>query len=251
MRTPAYNINTFYQSIGKGPTIVLLHGWGHDWQTWNNLIPYLSKKHQLLIPDLPAFGKSQNPEDSKSWDSNKYVLWLDEFLKKTTQSKKIILIGHSLGGKISALFAAEHPEKVDKLFLIGPSGIPDKIDSPKKTKVKILATIPDFFKNIVTPKLRHRLLKMVGSSSDYLNSSPDQQKILKNTIKENIVTSLKKISAPTFLFWGTLDQAAPYKNYQVFLDQLPNAELIKFENVGHFPFTENEVGFKKELLKRI
>ncbi|MBU0576233.1 alpha/beta fold hydrolase, partial [Patescibacteria group bacterium] len=91
MRTTAFSIDTFYQQIGNGPIIVLLHGWGHNWETWNNLIPFLSSDFQLLIPDLPAFGQSKSPSNPQKWNLEKYVLWLDKFLKQTTNNKKIIL----------------------------------------------------------------------------------------------------------------------------------------------------------------
>lgn len=247
MRVIAYNINTYYQQIGKkGPIIVLLHGWGHNWQTWNDLIPFLSEKHQLLIPDLPAFGKSQSPKNLKEWNSIKYALWLNELIKKVAKNKKIILIGHSFGGKIAARYASRYPKQVKKLFLVGPSGIPNKI-----TQERSLSLIPNWIKSIFPQQIRYRLLKYTNASSDYLNSSPDQQKILKNTIVENISADLKKIQSPTFLFWGDMDKDAPYENHQIFLRNIKKSELITFENTGHSPFLEKNDKFIKELQKRI
>lgn len=61
-RLTAASVDTYYQKIGHGSTIVLLHGWRNSWQSWAPLIPELAKKYQLLIPDLPGFGKSSDPD---------------------------------------------------------------------------------------------------------------------------------------------------------------------------------------------
>ena len=251
MKTTAYKIDTFYQKIGQGPVIVLLHGWGQGWEGWNTLIPLLSKKNQLLIPDLPSFGKSQSPSNIQKWNSKEYVLWLEEFLKKTLGDKKIILVGHSIGGKIAALFAANHPKKVTKLFLIAPSGIPDKINFLKIKRRKVLSIIPKTFKQKVPHRLKNKLLKHVGASPDYLNATAAQRIILKNVIQEDITPFLSKILTPTFLFWCTSDRETPYENHKIFLNHIQGAKLIKFENAGHFPFLEKETQFKKEITKII
>ncbi|MBU0576311.1 alpha/beta hydrolase, partial [Patescibacteria group bacterium] len=165
-------------------------------------------------------------------------------------NKKIILIGHSLGGKIAALYSATYPNQIKKLFLISPSGIPDELSLCKKIQKKVFSMIPHIAKQIMPQKLKNKLLERTGASADYLNASPSQKTILNNIIQENITQFLHKISAPTFLFWGILDQETPYKNHQIFLENIANAELIKF-NTGHFPYVENEIEFKKELIKRI
>ena len=50
-----------YVISGKGPPVVLLHGWPHTWWEWRHVIPGLAKKHTVIAPDLRGLGDSSRP----------------------------------------------------------------------------------------------------------------------------------------------------------------------------------------------
>jgi pimeloyl-ACP methyl ester carboxylesterase len=80
MQIECTGVQTHYQQIGTGTPLILLHGWGGSWESWHPIITQLSNDFQLIIPDLPAFGKSAEP--LTVWDSADYANWLTNTLKK-------------------------------------------------------------------------------------------------------------------------------------------------------------------------
>src|SRR5471030_121812 len=121
MWTTAQKIKTHYQQIGQGKSLVFLHGWGCDWQIWSPIITELSKIYELTLLDLPGFGQSENPPTT--WNSTNYS-WLLKEIFKELQLEKSVLIGHSFGGKISSIFAAQFPQLITKLMLVDSAGLP-------------------------------------------------------------------------------------------------------------------------------
>jgi len=153
-------LNINYKTIGDGKIpIVLLHGWGVSSDKYLELIKklysILNTQYSILVPDLPGFGKSEEPKDN--WKLDDYVEFVDEFIKKTSRkggfelvknilakkieqykqydnmyyhteaTQKFILIGHSFGGRIVIKYAGKYPEKIDKLILTGAAGIKHKL----------------------------------------------------------------------------------------------------------------------------
>jgi len=239
-----HGINTHYQQLGKGkPSLVLLHGWGCNWEIWSPIISSLTEKYQLIIPDLPAFGKSGNP--ITVWDSVEYSKWLAAFLETTAPNDPVILIGHSFGGKVAAHFTSAFPEKVSSLILVDASGLPADLSSMKRLQQATLSLIPQVIKNSVPRKLKSRLLKVTGSADDHLNSTPTQRAILRKTIREKLNNVLVHIPVPTLLIWGQLDQDTPLSQAKLFESLIPQSQLQVFERAGHFPFIEDPDRFIK------
>src|SRR5579875_2109460 len=50
-------------TAGRGPAVVLLHGWPHTWQLWTNIIPALAATHRVIAPDLRGLGDSERAAD--------------------------------------------------------------------------------------------------------------------------------------------------------------------------------------------
>ena len=110
MKKNIKKININYELYGEGTdTIVLLHGWGQNIEMMKPIGDHMKKNHQILIVDLPGHGLSDEPDFA--WTLFDYVEAIKELIEEL-KLKKVTLIGHSFGGKISLLYASMH--KVEK-----------------------------------------------------------------------------------------------------------------------------------------
>jgi len=107
-----------YVQKGSGRPLVLIHGFAGSTYTWRNLIPLLAAGHTVYALDLPGFGLSDKPlrGDYTLAAQSRIVLgFLDQL-----GVRQATLIGHSMGGVIAALAAAQSPQRVAQLVLIEP-----------------------------------------------------------------------------------------------------------------------------------
>src|SRR4051812_14679130 len=114
-----------YFDVGSGPVVVLLHGLGDHKESWLRTMGPLAQKHRLLVPDQIGFGKSDKP--LLDYSVQTYVDFLDEFLRQL-KVEKASLVGESLGGWISAMYALEvsggaNLVPADKLVLVDAAGL--------------------------------------------------------------------------------------------------------------------------------
>ena len=107
------NINYILYGNNKKDTIVLLHGWGQNIEMMQPIGDNFKDKFQILIIDLPGFGRSSEPK--YPWSLDEYV----EVIKKLLDKLKIknpIMMGHSFGGKLALLYASKYDVKKLVLF---------------------------------------------------------------------------------------------------------------------------------------
>ena len=110
----------YLERESSGETLVLLHGFGADKDNWNMLAAFMPGYH-IVIPDLPGFGDSTVIMSAK-YDVNTQVERLDVFFS-SLGLKKFYLAGNSMGGNISGIYAANHPDKIKGLILLNNSGV--------------------------------------------------------------------------------------------------------------------------------
>src|SRR5437879_8908678 len=120
----------YYVDMGSGPVVVLLHGLGSRKEDWVPVLEPMAQKYRLLVPDQIGFGRSDKP--LLDYSVQTYVDFLNEFLRQL-KVEKVSLVGESLGGWISALYAVElsdggHLIALDKLVLVDAAGL--KQDAP-------------------------------------------------------------------------------------------------------------------------
>ncbi|XP_045498300.1 probable serine hydrolase [Colias croceus] len=98
--------------------LIAIHGWQDNAGTWDNLIPMLPASTSVLAIDLPGHGNSSHYPTGMIY----YVFWdgvvLLRRIVKHFKWEKISLIGHSLGGALSFMYAASYPDDVDKIICI-------------------------------------------------------------------------------------------------------------------------------------
>ena len=110
-----------YYEGGTGPTIVLLHGFASDKEVWLPVAKLLTPHFHLIIPDLPGWGASSRQPDG-NYDIDAQASRLGAFVQ-ALHLPRFLLVGHSMGGAIAAVYAAEQPEHVAALALVDSFGL--------------------------------------------------------------------------------------------------------------------------------
>lgn len=110
-----------YYEGGEGPTLVLLHGFAATKEVWFKQMELLTPHFHVIVPDLPGWGESTRV-DGASYNIDAQVARLQDFME-ALHLPKVVLVGHSMGGAIAGVFAAEHPEHVAELALFDSFGL--------------------------------------------------------------------------------------------------------------------------------
>ena len=204
------NINVNYEYINnkKKNTLVFLHGWGQNIQMMLPIANSFTKDNNVLVIDLPGFGKSSEP--SYAWDLDKYVDMIHELLKDLKINDPI-LIGHSFGGKLSMIYASKYKVKVLKFL----------------AKIPGLKSLANFFK------------KRMGSN-DYRNATPTMRAILVKHVNYDVTENLKKINVPTIIIWGTNDKTVSINQAYEIEKLIKDSAVIPYEGMTHFAYLEDK-----------
>lgn len=110
-------VDVAYRRSGDGPPLLYLHGMGLT-RRWLELYEELANTFDVLVPEHPGFGDTLRPAWYRSLDD--VALHHADFLT-ALGVERVHLVGHSLGGRIAASFAALFPERVASLTLIAPA----------------------------------------------------------------------------------------------------------------------------------
>jgi pimeloyl-ACP methyl ester carboxylesterase len=106
-----------YEVLGRGRTVLLLHGWVGSWRYWVPVMQQLHLKYRVFAVDLFGFGDSaKNP---RRYTPDEQVRMLVQFLQ-SIQQKKVAVVAHGLGAWIAAELARRAPEAVARMLLIAP-----------------------------------------------------------------------------------------------------------------------------------
>jgi len=244
-----------YRIEGEGFPIVLIHGTASSLHTWDAWTKELKKTNTIIRMDLPAFGLT-GPNKTADYSIKSYTTFLDQFLNEIAIDS-FHLAGNSLGGNIAWNYAAEHPNKVDKLILVDASGLPTNKPQPavfKMAKTPVVSNLflyvtPKFFinKNMqevyaddtkITDDLVSRYHKMAlreGNRQAFIDRARMDFKL---GSKANI-DKLKSIQNSTLLIWGAQDNWIPLDNGKRMDSVMHNSKLVVLENSGHVPMEEN------------
>lgn len=229
MKMKIMDVNLNYERYGnvKGKTIVLLHGWGQNIDMMKPIGDRFIKDFDIVIFDLPGFGKSSEPK--KFFSCYDYVELIHQALQELNIEKPII-IGHSFGGKLGLLYASIY--ETEKLICLAS---PFCKEIQKVTmKAKLLKTLK---KVPVLNKLEDFAKRHMGST-DYRNASGVMRDILVGHVNLDIKENVKKIKCPTLLIWGTLDEAVSIERAYELEKLIKDAGLVVYEGCTHYAYLE-------------
>jgi len=112
---------------GGGPPVVLLLGPIANGLHWRRVIPALTPRHRVIAPDLPGQGETGQ---TAGGTREEVLEWLDALVEETCDGPAAV-VGVTLGGAVAAWYAAEHPERVDRLVLVDALGLAPFAPAPR------------------------------------------------------------------------------------------------------------------------
>jgi pimeloyl-ACP methyl ester carboxylesterase len=222
--------------IGEsGPAIILLHGWGHSIESMRPLGELLSQSAQVHLIDLPGFGKS--PKPTEDWDTVGYANRIYQYLEDN-KIQSADLLGHSFGGRVSIRLASRHPERVRSVVLINSGGLKRTLTGKKKIRAQLIGFLSKTIKQIdklTSAGLFQSWFVPRFGSADYKNAGP-LRNILVKTVTEDVSEDAAKITSPTFILWGELDQETPVESGQRLHALIQNSQLVILPGKDHYCF---------------
>jgi pimeloyl-ACP methyl ester carboxylesterase len=208
---------------------IILHGWTKDLTKWNPFLNTLKeKKISFEFPKIPGLTESLN----KVWTLDDYIKWLKNIVDK--EKKKIILIGHSNGGRIAIAFVTKYPEKVEKLILIDSAGIYHN-ELPHRIKKVVFKTIAKIGKKITTSRSLEDFLYRLAREGDYRKSNPIMKQTMINLLNSNKNLNISKITVQTLIIWGADDKITPLSDGLLINKLIENSDLRIIADARHSP----------------
>jgi pimeloyl-ACP methyl ester carboxylesterase len=114
-------VRLHYVRSGSGPLMIFLHGFPEFWYEWRNQIAEFSKDHTVVAPDMRGYNLSSKPAELSAYLMPQLVedvRALSAGLLKTAGGSTFTLVAHDWGGVVAWVFAAQHPEMLDKLVIV-------------------------------------------------------------------------------------------------------------------------------------
>jgi len=232
-----------YIEEGQGEVIVLLHGLFGALSNFKFIIEAFRERYTVVVPLLPLFELSLINTTVKGLA--KYV---EDFINYKGYSG-INLLGNSLGGHVSLLYALKHQENLHSMILTGSSGLFENAMSnsfPKRGNYEFIKEKTEY--TFYDPKTATK--ELVDEVFETVNNRKKVLHILslaKSAIRHNMGENLRQITVPSFLIWGKEDQITPVSVGEEFNRLLPNSELKLVDRCGHAPMMEQPDVFNRYL----
>jgi abhydrolase domain-containing protein 6 len=239
--------NIVYLEGGKGPTILLLHGYTANKDAWIMLAPYLTKNYHVVIPDLPGYGESSMIEKD-SYDLSNQMSRLHKFVQ-ALELKKFHIMGNSMGGLFAGAYAVRYPDEVISVGLLDAAGVTSLEKSvvfkmAEKGENPLLLKDSNDMPRLVAllfvnpPSLPYPIKKVMIKTA--LTNRQFYEKERKEIFPDfsSLEKDLPNIKAPTLILWGDQDKVVDISSVPVFEKGLTNHKTVIIKNCGHVPMME-------------
>lgn len=231
--------------------VLLLHGLPSQSYSWRNILPALAKQGtRAIAPDWIGYGFSSKPEKRDfAYTPDAFITALSGFIN-ALELKRFSLVVQGFLGSVGLQYALRHPEKIANLAIINTPistaaklpwkiqqlGLPLAGEMMTQDPLLVDRTLEGGSRYVIEDKdldvYRKPYLKSSSSGRGLLSTIRNLQ--LQPAMTE-IESGFKEWQQPILIQWGMIDPWLSFDIAQKFADSVPNAELVKLHNVGHYP----------------
>jgi pimeloyl-ACP methyl ester carboxylesterase len=230
---------TAWAVTGDGHPLLLLHGWGASMQLVEPLAQQLAPLgYRVYTLDLPGFGATALPPSA--WSVHDYANFILAFLD-THALERVLLFGHSFGGRLGLVLGAQHPARIVKMALANSAGVrtrPSRIDQMRlslyRTTLNALRSVRlSAQADTLRDWYRHRY-----GSADYRAAQGVLRDSFVRVVSEDLLIYAAQVQVPTLLFWGDRDEDTPLWQGRLLEQTIPDAGLVLWEGAGHYSYLD-------------
>jgi pimeloyl-ACP methyl ester carboxylesterase len=239
---------------GSGSPLVLVHGLGFSWRSWQPVLNTLELRHDVIAIDLPGFGESPPLPDSVAPNPARLADAVESELDRLSLEAPAV-VGNSLGGWIALELARRG--RATRAVVISPSGLESPPERAFVIALNEMMRLRAFFgaplgRWLTAPALaRVMLFGALRSQPQRLSPdaavcdlrdfghSPGFQSTLRSTVATRAPTWLGEIRVPVRVAYGTLDLMLGGFTAPRFAAAIPGAELVPLPAVGHVPMLDD------------
>ncbi|WP_084398757.1 alpha/beta fold hydrolase [Henriciella aquimarina] len=240
-----------YHEAGSGPAVIFIHGGGPGAYGFSNFSKNMQaladRGFRSIVYDHPGFGESEhrNIKGGMFDAMAEALLELMDYL----ELDKASLVGNSLGGGTALVLALDHPERVDKLILMGPGGgmpvhstFPTEGimrmatfydgDGPSIEKVDRVVDLLVYDRSDITPDLIEK--RFEAATRPEIVAAPPLAGQVGNTANDLWRRDLESLPHETLIIWGAEDRVLPVDMAFQFQRRIPEADLHIYSKCGHW-----------------
>lgn len=240
-----------YRSVGNGPPLLLLHGWGGSSRYWQGTFKRLADVRTLYAPDLPGYGESPPLEGPITLQ--RMASLMVEFMA-ALGIERCDINGHSFSAGVTSYIAAHYPQLVRSLTLTCASTFRSERE---RKRVREVHRVAGLWVKVRQPWMGHvpRFYRQVAKIFFY--HVPDDDDLLRESVDDflrmdrrtgiesamNAATAgfnrvLRRVAAPTLVVGARQDGVMPEYGPPMVAKLIPGSRMVWIENCGHLPMIE-------------
>lgn len=257
-RVDVDGIGTNYIEAGA-PTaapLILIHGSGPGvtaYANWRGVIPAFAETYHVYAPDMVGFGYTDCPDSITDFTLDFWVGHIVGFMDKLGIAKAHF-VGNSYGGALTLALATRHPERVDRIVLMGAAGLGFPMTKgledvwgyqPSEDNMRRLMQTFAFNSNLVTDEIvrsRYEASIRPGAQEAFSRLFPEPRQQRLDALRTDEST-LKAMPHSTMIVHGREDLIVPVECAHRFNALIPNSELHVFGQCGHWTQIERRERF--------
>lgn len=235
------------------PVVVLVHGFGDSFLSWEGWIKVLARDYRVITVDLPGHGLTRAPKGYAPSAADQVKFVTD--LVKAAGVDRYAIAGSSMGGGVAWRTALADKDNVWSLILVDAAGWPNASSAPPTFAFKLLTSpVGRFYletaetRPITSESLKANFVNTVIVTPAFVERwvavqrAPGHRPILMQALGGDAspatAETLAGISAPTLVLWGEQDKMLEVRSAHRFAEAIPGAKLITYPDVGHLPQLE-------------